>query len=152
MRTKIEAAKIATASGVPAVIARFELGLLKKVLAGESIGTFFHPAASKLPSRKAWIGYATTPRGKVVVDAGARSALADRNRSLLAAGVRAVEGSFVAGDTVEIVDEAGEAFARGLVAFTSEELSRIAGMDSKAVSELIGDAREVVHRDELVVL
>ena len=152
MRTKLDAARIATASGVRAVIARFEIGMLRRVLAGEDVGTLFHASASKLTSRKAWIGYATTPRGRVVVDDGARRAVAERNRSLLAAGVKRVEGSFAVGDTVEIVDESGSAFARGLVGFASEELAKIVGLDSAKVSELVGDAREVVHRDELVVL
>lgn len=152
MRTKLDAARIATASGVPAVITRFELGALRRVLDGEVVGTLFHPAASKLNSRKAWIGYATSPRGEVVVDDGARIALTERNRSLLAAGVRGVRGTFVPGDTIDIVDASGRAFARGLVGFTSEELARIAGMGSAEVSELIGGTREVVHRDELVVL
>ncbi len=152
MRTKLDAARIATASGVPAVIARFRIGVLHRVLEAKPVGTLFHPTATKLTSRKAWIGYATTPSGRVVVDDGARAALAERNRSLLAAGVKAVEGAFVPGDTVEIVDESGRAFARGLVGFSSEELAKIAGMDSAKVSELVGDAREVVHRDELVVL
>jgi glutamate 5-kinase len=152
MRTKLDAAQIATASGVPVVFARFRIGILTKILAGKTVGTLFHASAAKLTSRKAWIAYATSPRGKVVVDAGARTALAERNRSLLAAGVKAVEGSFVPGDTVEIVDEDGTAFARGLVGFSSEELERIAGMGSKEISKIVGGAREVVHRDELVVL
>jgi glutamate 5-kinase len=152
MRTKLDAARIATASGVPVVIARFRIGALKRVLSGKPVGTLFHANAAKLTSRKAWIGYATTISGRVIVDDGARAALAERNRSLLAAGVKGVEGSFVPGDTVEIVDESGHAFARGLVGFTSEELERIAGLDSAAVSKLVGGAREVVHRDELVVL
>ena len=143
MRTKLDAARIATASGVPVVIARFKLGAIRQVLDGEVVGTLFHPAKAKLASRKAWIGYAATPRGEVVVDAGARIALAERNRSLLAAGVKAVRGSFVPGDAVDIVDESGEAFARGLVGFGSDELAKIAGTSG---------AREVVHRDELVVL
>jgi glutamate 5-kinase len=152
MRTKLDAARIATASGVPVVITRFRIGALKRVLSGKPVGTLFHANAAKLTSRKAWIGYATTPSGRVIVDAGARSALAERNRSLLAAGVKGVEGTFSPGDTVEIVDETGHAFARGLVGFTSDELERIAGLDSAAVSKLVGGSREVVHRDELVVL
>jgi glutamate 5-kinase len=152
MRTKIDAARIATASGVPVVIARFRIGALKTILSGRTVGTLFHASAAKLTSRKAWIGYATTPSGRVIVDAGARAALAEMNRSLLAAGVKGVEGTFAPGDTVEIVDEAGEPFARGLVGFTSDELERIAGLDSAAVSKLVGGSREVVHRDELVVL
>jgi glutamate 5-kinase len=152
MRTKLDAARIATASGIPVVIAKFRLGALKKILSGSDVGTLFHASAAKLASRKAWIAYATTPAGRVFVDDGARAAVAERNRSLLAAGVKAVEGSFVPGDTVEIVDENGAAFARGLVGFTSEELATIAGMGSAEVGKLTGGVREVVHRDELVVL
>lgn len=152
MRTKLDAARIATASGVPVVIARFKVGALARILSGEPVGTLFHANAAKLTSRKAWIGYATTVAGRVIVDAGARVALAERNRSLLAAGVKGVEGTFAPGDTVEIVDDSGIAFARGLVGFGSDELQRIAGLDSVAVSKLVGGAREVVHRDELVVL
>jgi glutamate 5-kinase len=152
MRTKLDAARIATATGIPVVIARFKIGALKRILAANDVGTLFHPHPTKLQSRKAWIAYATTPAGRVVVDAGARAAIADGNRSLLAAGVKGVEGGFVPGDTVEIVDESGVAFARGLVGFTSEELGKIAGMGSAEVSKLTGGAREVVHRDELVVL
>jgi glutamate 5-kinase len=88
----------------------------------------------------------------VIVDAGARLAISDRNRSLLAAGVKSVEGSFVPGDAIDIVDEDGRPFARGLVGFSSDELTRIAGLDSARMSKIVSDAREVVHRDELVVL
>lgn len=152
MRSKLDAVRIATASGVPAVIAGFRRGSLSRVLGGSDVGTMFKPSASKLTSRKAWIGYATSPKGSVVVDAGARQAISDRNRSLLAAGVKRVEGSFIPGDAVDIVDEQGRAFARGLVGFSSEELAKIAGMDSARLKSIVGDAREVVHRDELVVL
>lgn len=152
MRSKLDAARIASASGVPVVIAGFGPGALKRVLDGEAVGTLFHAHPSRLTSRKAWIGYATTPRGRVVVDDGARAAVVERNRSLLAAGVKSVEGSFQPGDAVEIVDENGRAIARGLVGFSSDELQRIVGMDSAGVSKEVGDAREVVHRDELVVL
>jgi glutamate 5-kinase len=89
-----------------------------------------------------------------LVDDGAHNALAEGNRSLLAAGVREVDGTFAPGDAVEIVDEHGRAFARGLVGFSSDELRRIAGMDSKRIGALLGGpmGREVVHRDELVLL
>jgi glutamate 5-kinase len=143
MRTKLDAARIATASGVSVVIARSRDGALKEVLDGGVVGTLFSAAPTKLTSRKAWIGYATTPQGQIVVDAGARTALADKNRSLLAAGVKAVRGSFQPGDTVDVVDGAGTVFARGLVGYSSDELTKIAGTSG---------AREVVHRDELVVL
>jgi glutamate 5-kinase len=152
MRSKLDAARIAMASGVPALIAGFRRGALTRALEGRIVGTLFKPSAAKLTSRKAWIGYATSPKGRVVVDAGARRAVAEGNRSLLAAGVKQVEGSFVPGDAVDIVDEEGHAFARGLVGFTSEELAKIVGMASSRLAEIVGDAREVVHRDELVVL
>ena len=152
MRSKLDAVRIATASGVPVVIAAFRHGALARVLDGRVAGTLFKPNPSKLTSRKAWIGYATSPKGSVIVDAGARGAICERNRSLLAAGVKRVEGSFAPGDAVNIVDEDGRPFARGLVGFSSEELTRIAGMDSARVSEIMGGAKEVVHRDELVVL
>jgi glutamate 5-kinase len=86
------------------------------------------------------------------VDDGAARAVVEGNRSLLAAGVRSVEGSFAPGDAVDIVDGAGTAVARGLVGFSSDELGRVAGLDSKRITELLGGAPEVVHRDELVVL
>jgi glutamate 5-kinase len=152
MRSKLDAARIATASGVPVVIAGFKANALTRVLEGKGVGTLFHAHPSKLTSRKAWIGYATTPQGRVVVDDGACAAITERNRSLLAAGVKRVEGSFHPGDAVDIVDENGRAVARGLVGFSSDELERIAGMDSARVSKAVGDARAVVHRDELVVL
>ena len=152
MRSKLDAARIATVSGIPAVVARFRKGELTKVLAGKEIGTLFHAGEEKLTSRKAWIAFATSPRGRVHVDDGAAHAIVAGNRSLLAAGVRGVEGSFVPGDAVDIVDGAGTAVARGLVGFSSEELERVAGLDSKRITELLGGAREVVHRDELVVL
>jgi glutamate 5-kinase len=152
MRSKLDAARVATASGVPVVIAKFGGKNLSRVLEGKEIGTLFHPAPKKLTSRKAWIAYAAHPRGRVVVDDGAKTAITERNRSLLAAGVRGIEGSFVPGDAVDIVDESGTAIARGLVGFSSEELERIAGLDSAAVKKLGTNAREVVHRDELVVL
>ncbi len=152
MRSKLDAARIATASGVPVVMAKFGARSLTKVLEGRPVGTLFHPAPGKLTSRKAWIAYAASPKGRVLVDDGAKAAITERNRSLLAAGVRGVEGTFVPGDTIDVVDVSGVAVARGLVGFSSEELGKIAGLDSAAVKRLGIGAREVVHRDELVVL
>jgi len=152
MRSKLDAAHIATSSGIPAVVARFRNGELTRILGGKTVGTLFRAGASKMGSRKAWIAFATSPRGRVVVDDGAVRAIVKGNKSLLAAGVRAVEGSFAPGDTVDIVDGEGTALARGLVGFSSDELERVAGFDSKKIAELLGDTREVVHRDELVVL
>ncbi len=154
MRSKIAAARIATSSGVPVVIARSAPGALDRVLTGEPCGTLFHAARTRMAARKAWIAYASVVRGRVAVDDGARRALVDANRSLLAAGVKDVEGAFVPGDVVEIADEAGEVFARGLTGFSADELRRIAGLGSEEIGNLLGipAPREVVHRDEMVVL
>jgi glutamate 5-kinase len=153
MRSKLAAAKIATASGVPVVIARAGSGALSQVLEGNTQGTLFRAAQSKLASRKAWIAYAGVPRGRVGVDTGAREALVSKGRSLLAAGVREVDGDFVAGDIVDVAVD-GAVFARGIVGFSADELRRIAGRGSSDIAGLLGIevAREVVHRDELVVL
>jgi glutamate 5-kinase len=154
MTSKLAAAKVATASGIPAVIARFEPGALGRIMSGTEVGTLFHAASRRMAKRKAWIAFVAVPRGTVLVDPGARSALSGDNRSLLAAGVRGVRGSFAPGDAVDIADESGEPFARGLVSFSSDELQRIAGLGSAQVAEILGTpgAREVVHRDELVLL
>lgn len=152
MRSKLDACRIATASGVGVVIARSRTGALARILGGEQIGTVFGASATRLGARRAWIAYATVPAGRVIVDAGARRALTEQNRSLLAAGVKAVEGSFAEGDAVEIVDDEGKVFARGLVAYPSHELERIAGWGTERITESLGSSRAVVHRDELAVL
>lgn len=155
MRSKLDAARIATRSGVDVVIARSRRGTMTRLLGGKAVGTFLHAGGRRLASRKAWIAFATVPRGAVVVDAGARGALADEGRSLLAAGVKGVEGAFVPGDAVDVREEGTQAaFARGLVNYSAAELGRIAGKGSSDIRRAFGPAfaREVIHRDELVVL
>ena len=108
------------------------------------------PRATRLSSRKLWIAFALAAAGRVVVDAGARHALADDHRSLLPAGVRAVEGRFDADDAVEVVTDDGIAFAKGLVRYDSVALGQVAGRRTTDLPE--GAPHEVIHRDDLVVL
>jgi glutamate 5-kinase len=144
MASKLEAARIATLSGVAVVIAFGERpeGLVD-IWSGADVGTYFPARRPRQAARKLWIAWAPAARGRIVVDEGARRAVSHGNKSLLAAGVRAVEGTFKAGDAVEVVGPEGELVAKGLVAFDSDLLSEIIGTKG---------GREVIHRDQLVVL
>ena len=156
MATKLEAAQKATASGVPLIIASgAEKRVLARVLAGEPIGTYFAPKADKLAARKRWIAFAVPPAGRLVVDEGARRALADEGKSLLPSGLVGVEGDFAAGDVVAVVDAAdGREFARGLVNFDAAEVGRIRGAKTREIEERLGyrSFDEVIHRDNLVIV
>jgi glutamate 5-kinase len=103
-----------------------------------------------LPSRKLWIAFAVAAGGRVIVDDGARRALVSQGRSLLAAGVREVEGDFDADDAVEVVGEDGHAFAKGLARYSAKGLRAVAGRRSGDLPD--GAPAEVIHRDDLVVL
>ena len=148
MASKIAAAWVATFSGVGVVVAdASEPNVIDSVLKGASIGTYFHPRQAKASARRLWIAFGQPPRGTIVVDEGARRAVTRDNRSLLAVGVSEVKGSFVAGDTVDVSDTAGEVFARGLVRYASSELENTSGSDMAAMR-----GREAIHRDQLVIL
>jgi glutamate 5-kinase len=152
MASKLAAAKMAAWSGVRTVIAAADRGdVLAGAVAGEpGVGTVVRPRDRRLPARKLWIAFAVEASGTVVVDAGARRALTDGQRSLLPAGVVGVQGSFVADDAVEICDDAGVVFAKGLVRYAASALRNVAGSRTSALPE--DASHEVVHRDDLVVL
>ena len=151
MASKLAAARIASWSGVRAVIAAAEReGVLLDAVEGAPVGTTFDAHDRKLPARKLWIAFASAVSGTVVVDDGARRALVDRNTSLLPAGVVEVRGSFVEGDTVEVASQSGEVVARGMVLVDAPTARMVAG---RRTVDLPSDvAHEVVHRDDLVVL
>jgi glutamate 5-kinase len=154
MRTKVEAADIVTRCGECAIIAdASEPDVLARVLGGEAIGTFFAAREDRLAGRKRWIAFFDRPRGALHLDAGATVAVRDQGRSLLAAGIRAVDGAFASGDPVRILGDCGNEIARGLVAYPASELQRIHGCTSAEIAEILGraDAGEVVHRDDLVL-
>ena len=156
MATKLQAAHKAAAAGIPMVIGSGgERGVLAHVLAGEPVGTYFAPRADRLAARKRWIAFAVAPQGRLVVDAGALSALTREGRSLLPSGLIGVEGAFAAGDVVAVIDAAGRReFARGLVNFDADELRRIQGAKTREIEARLGykAVDEVIHRDNLVLL
>jgi glutamate 5-kinase len=151
MASKLQAAKIAAWSGVRAVIAAAGTEeVLVDALAGTAVGTTFAPREQRLSSRKLWIAFAQGAEGRIVVDDGARRALVSAGRSLLAAGVRGAEGAFDVDAPVEIVDEHGVVFAKGLSRYSARQLDAVAGRRTSDLPE--GLPHEVVHRDDLVVL
>ena len=155
MAAKLEAARIATASGIGVVVAPGrEPGVLDAVMRGEMVGTYFHPSRKRLRNQKHWIAYGTRPCGTIVIDAGAREAILHGGKSLLPAGVVECRGNFSAGDAVEVLDEEGRRIARGLCALSAGELEEVRGLRSAEAATLLGDERceEVIHRDYLVIV
>ncbi len=155
MASKVASARIVTRTGVPAVVAPGrEPRVLIDVCAGRDVGTLFVPGDGVLSSRKHWIAYGAKPAGKVIVDAGAGRAMATQGKSLLPAGICAVEGDFDAGDTVAVFDEQGREIARGLVAYGASDLRKIQRLQSAAIEATLGykSLDEAIHRDDLVVL
>jgi len=155
MATKIKAARMVTGIGEALVIAcGRHPQVLRRILAGENIGTAFYPHGDKPASRKCWIAFALKRRGALHVDAGAAAAVRTRGKSLLPSGIRAVEGRFKQGDCVSLLDEAGREFARGLVKYGSEEVEQIKGAKTRDIEKLLGykTTDEIIHRDDLVVL
>ena len=155
MVTKIEAARLATASGVTVIIANgSEKGVLVRAASGEAIGTRFLPVKNKLDSRERWLLSGLSTRGKLTVDDGAASALRQKNRSLLAAGIIEVEGIFQQGDIVDICDSLGVRLGSGITNYASTEIQAIKGAHSENITDLLGydSGSEVVHRNNLVIL
>jgi glutamate 5-kinase len=152
MQTKVEAARIATGAGIPVVLTAAEHAA--RALAGEPVGTVFHATGRRRPTRLLWLAHATEGKGRLELDAGAVRALTERRASLLPAGITSVSGTFVAGDPVDLVDAAGAAVARGLVNYDSGELPELLGRSTHDLARELGAAyeREVVHRDDLVLL
>lgn len=152
MVTKVDAARIAASTGIPVVIAAASAAAA--ALAGDPVGTRFHPTGAPAASRLLWLAHATSPRGRLRLDPGAVHAVVERRMSLLPAGVVAVEGEFSAGDPVDLLDETGHAVARGLVNFDAKEIPGLLGRSTRELARELGPAyeREVVHRDDLVVL
>ena len=151
MASKLEAARIASWSGVRTVIANAARpAVLAGAIADEPVGTTFAAHRRKLTARKLWIAFASQVAGTVTVDDGARRALVERQTSLLPAGVVEVSGRFAEGATVDVAGTDGVPFARGMVFVEAAQLRRVAGSHT---SELpAGMVHEVIHRDDLVLL
>jgi glutamate 5-kinase len=151
MASKLEAARIASWSGVRTVIANAaRAGVLGDALADDGVGTTFEAHRRKLAARKLWIAFASRVAGSVTVDDGARRALVERQTSLLPAGVVDVAGRFGEGDTVDVVGADGVPFARGMVFVEAALLRKLAGRHTSDLPP--GVAHEVIHRDDLVLL
>lgn len=155
MRAKLEACKIAMNSGISCVVANgHDKGVLSKILEGKVTGTLFVPNKNKMQARKTWIAYNAKTLGKIFIDDGAKEALVKKNKSLLACGIKELEGKFVYGDVVSIMDSDCIEFAKGLSNYSSEDLGKIKGMSTKEVERIIkrNYYQEVVHRNNLVIL
>ena len=155
MATKLEAARLATASGVSVAIASgLPPDVLTRLADGEAVGTFFPAADTRLESRKRWMLSRLSSSAEVLVDAGASKALAEENRSLLPAGVTEVPGSFGRGDVVSILGAPGRRIAAGITNYSSEDLLKIKGVHSDRIADLLGHqyGDEVVHRNNMVLL
>jgi glutamate 5-kinase len=155
MITKIEAAKLATASGVTVVIANgHKPDVLTQIALGENIGTIFPPRTSRLESKKRWMLSGLASKGKLVVDDGAVLALKKQNRSLLPAGVVGVDGEFQRGDVVDIFDSKGCQIGCGIPNYSSQDITKIKGAQSDTISSLLGYeyGTEIIHRNNMVLV
>src|SRR5208283_1883236 len=129
MRSKLLTAKKVAAYGVPMVIVNgTQSGVLRSLFEGKEVGTLFLPRLERLESRKHWIAYTVTSKGRIVIDDGGREALINKGKSLLPGGIVKVEGNFKIGDCVTCVDRKGSSFAKGLVKYSSADLERIKGL------------------------
>jgi glutamate 5-kinase len=149
MVTKVEAARIA---GVPVVLT--DADSARAALAGEDVGTYFHPAGVRPSTRRLWLAHATTGQGRLRLDPGAVEAVVRRGKSLLPDGLNGVEGDFSAGDPVDLCDDGGRVVARGLVNYDSAEIPDLMGRSTRWLARELGPEyeREIIHRDDLVVL
>jgi len=154
MRSKLRAARLATAAGESVIMANgAEPDVLDRIFASEPMGTVFLPHGSALPAWKRWLGFTARPKGKLVLNEGAKAAVQQQGKSLLPVGVLEVHGSFNKGDVISLCDAAGAEFARGLTNYSSEDATQIAGLRTEMIGEILGAApyEEIVHRDNLVV-
>jgi glutamate 5-kinase len=155
MASKLEAARIVTTAGENAIIANgHHPGTLTRIMAGEPVGTLVLAVGKSINPLKRWLGFSARPRGRLVLDAGARKAVEVSGRSLLAIGIVAVEGEFKKGDVVSLCGEDGGEFARGLTNYSARDLAQIKGLKSDKIAEALGRRPygEVMHRDNLALL
>ncbi len=156
MATKIQAAKAATSSGIHLVIASgTEKNAITRVLQGEELGTLFVSRENRLQFRKRWLAFGAKIAGSIVVDDGCAKAIRKAGGcSILPAGVFAVQGDFLPGSTVSVIDKDAHELARGLVHYSSAELEQIKGCNSGEIANILGHKNfdEVIHRDDLVIL
>lgn len=154
MATKLKAADMCMAAGIPMVIANNNIeNVIRQIVNGNDIGTLFVPREEKMQARKRWIAFGSVPHGRLTIDDGAWSALVKRGKSLLPSGVIAVEEEFERGDVVAVITSGGAEIARGIVNYSAEEIKLIAGHKSGEISKILmaKDYDEVIHRNNLWV-
>ncbi|MCS6862229.1 MAG: glutamate 5-kinase [Abditibacteriales bacterium] len=155
MVTKLDAARVAMASGKPLIIAHGrEPNVVLRLASGERLGTRFEPQPQSLTARQRWIAFGRKPKGALVVNPGAKEKLIAHGKSLLPVGIVKVEGNFEVGDLVSLVDTHGVEFARGLTNYSSADTMKIIGLRTSQIAKVLGhkDFDEVVHRDNLVII
>jgi glutamate 5-kinase len=154
MRSKLRAARLATAAGESVIMANGSIpGILDAVFACEPVGTLFMPHGDPVTARKRWLGFTARPKGSLRVNEGAKKALCMLGKSLLPVGVVEVQGTFSKGDVLSLCDPSGTEFARGLTNYSSEDACQIIGLRTDKIAEVLGSFpyEEMVHRDNLVV-
>lgn len=152
MRSKVEAARIATRGGVPVFVGRLkDPGDLLVAAKGSGRGTYFETSLHTLSMKKQWVGFHSLPQGTIAVDRGAESALLTRGKSLLPAGVTEVSGDFNPGDVIEVVNAEHQPIGRGVVNYAAWQLQAVAGLSTEEVHKRVDVERvEVIHRDEWI--
>ncbi|HPZ81898.1 MAG TPA: glutamate 5-kinase [Thermogutta sp.] len=154
MASKLKAAQLVTTGGGNVIIASGKTpGVLKKIIAGEVVGTLFFAKGPTVAARKRWFGLSIQPRGQLIVDAGAREAIEKRGKSLLPIGILDVVGQFQKGDLVALRDPDGCEFGKGLSNYSAEDVRRIKGLRTRQIAQVLGwlPYEEVIHRDNLLV-
>ncbi len=155
MITKLQAARTCSTAGIAMIIANGSRPhVLEEIVSGTFRGTLFLPAHSRLNVRKHWIGFVAHTRGEIVIDDGAVSAILHRHSSLLPGGITGVTGIFQRGDTVSLQNAEGREIARGIVSLSSQELTKVKGMNTTAMRAILGTERpvEIIHKDNLAIL
>jgi len=154
MASKLEAARLATFGGENVIIAGgCTPGVLGKIIAAEPVGTLLLAQGQTVAARKRWIGLTVTPRGHLLLDAGASRAVEREGRSLLPIGVLEAEGTFLKGDVVALRNPDGVEFARGLSNYSSDDVRQIKGLKTDRIAAALGHCPydEVIHRDNMVI-
>lgn len=154
MASKVKAARKMALAGIPTIIANgTRPGMIRRVFSGEELGTLFLPSQTHLCGRKHWIAFTKSPKGDLIVDRGAASALLDRGKSLLPSGIKGVNGRFSQGDAVNVIAENGEPVAIGMVNYHSGDIKKIMGAKTSEIEARLGFRHddEVIHKDNLVL-
>ena len=155
METKLKAAQMVTGYGAKMLIANGKLPyIIKRIFAGEDLGTMFLPSDKNLSEKKRWIGYATNITGRITVNDGAKNALLHEEKSLLPIGILSVENTFHKGDVVSILDESNQEFARGIVNYDSESCKKVVGQHSDNILQILGfkNYDAIITRDNITIL